>query len=42
MSPEQLQGKILTGLLHKAERPEYVQEYEKLIARVQAGARSAA
>lgn len=35
MSPEQLEGKILTGVLHKAERPEYVAEYERLIARVQ-------
>jgi 2-oxoglutarate ferredoxin oxidoreductase subunit beta len=42
MTPEQLAGKIVTGVLHKAERPEYVAEYEKLITRAQAGARTAA
>ncbi|RJP74915.1 MAG: 2-oxoglutarate ferredoxin oxidoreductase subunit beta [Candidatus Zixiibacteriota bacterium] len=37
MSPEELQGKIITGELHRnAERPEYTDEYRKLIERVQA------
>jgi 2-oxoglutarate ferredoxin oxidoreductase subunit beta len=36
MTPEQLQGKIITGLLHQTDRPEYVAEYEQHIARVQA------
>jgi 2-oxoglutarate ferredoxin oxidoreductase subunit beta len=42
MTPEQLQGKIITGLLHQAERPEYVAMYEEHMARVQAKARSQA
>jgi 2-oxoglutarate ferredoxin oxidoreductase subunit beta len=35
MTPQQLEGKILTGLLHQAERPEYVELYEQLMARAQ-------
>ncbi len=35
MTPEQLDGKILTGLLHQAQRPEYVELYEQLMARTQ-------
>jgi len=42
MTPEQLQGKIITGLLHQASRPEYVAEYEQHMARVQAKAGVAA
>lgn len=42
MTPEQLQGRIITGLLHQAERPEYVAEYERHIARVRARAAAAA
>jgi 2-oxoglutarate ferredoxin oxidoreductase subunit beta len=42
MTPEQLQGKIITGLLYQAGRPEYVAEYEHHIARVQAKAGVAA
>jgi 2-oxoglutarate ferredoxin oxidoreductase subunit beta len=36
MTPEQLQGKIITGMLHQADRPEYVALYDQHIARVQA------
>jgi 2-oxoglutarate ferredoxin oxidoreductase subunit beta len=35
MSPEQLEGKVLTGVLYKESKPEYVDEYRKLVARVQ-------
>jgi 2-oxoglutarate/2-oxoacid ferredoxin oxidoreductase subunit beta len=35
MSPEQLAGKVLTGVLYKESKPEYVDEYRKLVARVQ-------
>ena len=42
MTPEQLQGKIITGLLYQASRPEYVAEYEQHIARVQAKTGAAA
>jgi len=35
MTPEQLEGKILTGLLHQTERLEYVEMYEQLMARAQ-------
>jgi 2-oxoglutarate ferredoxin oxidoreductase subunit beta len=42
MTPEQLQGKIITGLLYQADRPEYVAMYEGHIARVQAKARARA
>jgi 2-oxoglutarate ferredoxin oxidoreductase subunit beta len=38
MTPEQLEGKILTGLLHQSDRAEYVAQYEQLISRVQAKA----
>jgi 2-oxoglutarate ferredoxin oxidoreductase subunit beta len=31
MSEEQLQGKMLTGIFHQAERPEYCDEYAKII-----------
>ncbi len=34
MTPEQLQGKILTGVLHHAVRPEYARSYEQLVARL--------
>ena len=33
MSPEQLEGKILTGVLYKEERPHYTAEYAKVIER---------
>ena len=36
MSPEQLQGKVLTGVLHKEDKPEYVEEYGRLVERVRA------
>jgi 2-oxoglutarate ferredoxin oxidoreductase subunit beta len=36
MTPEQLQGKIITGVLHQADRPEYAALYDDHIARVQA------
>ncbi len=42
MTPEQLQGKIITGLLYQAERPEYVAMYEEHMARVQAKAKAKA
>lgn len=35
MTPEQLEGKVLTGVLHKEERPEYTEQYAKLISRAQ-------
>ena len=35
MTPEQLQDKILTGLLHQNDRLEYVSQYEQLMARAQ-------
>jgi 2-oxoglutarate ferredoxin oxidoreductase subunit beta len=35
MTPEQLEGKTLTGVLHKEDRPEYCENYAKIIARVQ-------
>jgi 2-oxoglutarate ferredoxin oxidoreductase subunit beta len=41
MTPAELQGKIVTGLLHQAERPEYVTQYEELMTRAQAKARAA-
>jgi len=31
MSAEQLQGKVITGIIHQAERPEYCDEYAKII-----------
>ncbi len=33
MSAEQLEGKIITGVLFKEERPHYTDEYAKVIAR---------
>jgi 2-oxoglutarate ferredoxin oxidoreductase subunit beta len=33
MTPEQLQGKVLTGVLYKEEKPEYTTEYAKVIER---------
>jgi 2-oxoglutarate ferredoxin oxidoreductase subunit beta len=35
MSPEQLQGKIVTGILIDRELPEYIQTYDKVIAQAQ-------
>jgi 2-oxoglutarate ferredoxin oxidoreductase subunit beta len=35
MTPEQLEGKVLTGVLHKEERPEYTEQYDKVIQRAQ-------
>ena len=34
MSPEELEGKFVTGVLHDVERPEYLEEYQKIIDRV--------
>lgn len=34
MTAEQLDGKILTGVLYKEERPEYCEQYDKIIAKV--------
>ena len=39
MTPEQLEGKILTGLLHESDRQEYVAQYENLVSRARAKAR---
>jgi hypothetical protein len=36
MSEEELEGKIVTGVLMNRELPEYCEEYDKLIERVQA------
>lgn len=33
LPPEKLQGKLLRGVLHKIERPEYCEQYEKFIIR---------
>jgi 2-oxoglutarate ferredoxin oxidoreductase subunit beta len=38
MTPEQLEGKILTGLLHESDRQEYVAQYETLATRARAKA----
>jgi 2-oxoglutarate ferredoxin oxidoreductase subunit beta len=35
MTPEQLQGKVLTGVLYKEDKPEYCEQYAKLIERAQ-------
>ena len=35
MSPEQMQGKVLTGVLYRDNRPEYVEEYQKVIEAAQ-------
>jgi len=37
MAPELLQGKILTGVLYKEEKPEYCEQYQKVIERAQGG-----
>jgi len=42
MTPEQLAGKVVTGLLHQADRPEYVTEYERHISKVQGATKGAA
>ncbi len=34
MPPEKLQGKVLTGVLHREDKPEYVEEYRRLVERV--------
>lgn len=34
MTPEQLEGKFVTGVLHDVEKPEYLDEYQKIIDRV--------
>ena len=36
MTPEQLKGKVLTGVLYKEEKPEYTEEYAKVIQRAKA------
>ena len=36
LSPEELAGKLLRGVLHKSDRPEYCSEYQKLMTKVQA------
>ncbi|MBN1140395.1 MAG: 2-oxoacid:ferredoxin oxidoreductase subunit beta, partial [Deltaproteobacteria bacterium] len=38
MAPEALAGKILTGVLYKEEKPEYCEQYARLIEKVQAKA----
>ncbi|MCF6180202.1 MAG: 2-oxoacid:ferredoxin oxidoreductase subunit beta [Geopsychrobacter sp.] len=35
MTPEQLEGKVLTGILHDVERPEYTEQYAEVIKRAQ-------
>ena len=35
LSPEELQGKLLRGVLHQSERTEYCEGYNKLVASVQ-------
>jgi 2-oxoglutarate ferredoxin oxidoreductase subunit beta len=39
MSPGELQGKIVHGLLHEADLPEYTELYEKIMAQAQAQAK---
>jgi 2-oxoglutarate ferredoxin oxidoreductase subunit beta len=34
LSPEELEGKIVTGVLHQEARPEYAEEYQQLIRQV--------
>jgi 2-oxoglutarate ferredoxin oxidoreductase subunit beta len=36
LSPEEREAKIVRGVLHDVEKPEYTQLYEELIQRVQA------
>ncbi len=38
MTQEQLAGKVLTGILHREERPEYCQEYDRIIRLAQGAA----
>jgi len=33
MTPEELEGKFVTGVLHDIEKPEYLEEYQKIIDR---------
>jgi len=40
MTPEQLEGKYLIGVLHDVERPEYIDLYQQIIDRVQIAASS--
>ncbi len=35
LSPEKLEGKIVIGVLHDIERPEYIEHYQKIIDRLQ-------
>jgi len=35
MSPQELEGKLLRGIIYKSDRPEYLDEYNKLVERVQ-------
>ncbi len=42
LSPEERVGKYKIGLLHKAERPEYCEEYHKLKTHAQERVREAA
>lgn len=35
LSPEKLEGKIVIGVLHDIERPEYIEHYQKIIDRFQ-------
>jgi len=35
MTPEQLVGKVLTGVLHDVDQPEYIEQYAKVIERAQ-------
>jgi 2-oxoglutarate ferredoxin oxidoreductase subunit beta len=35
MTAEQLEGKVLTGVLYKEERPEYCEQYANVIERSQ-------
>ncbi len=39
MSPEDLKGKIVTGIFHEADRPEFVESCLSLVSRVTGGAR---
>ena len=38
MTAEQLEGKILTGVLYKEDKPEYCEQYQKVIERAQGAA----
>jgi 2-oxoglutarate ferredoxin oxidoreductase subunit beta len=39
MTAEQLQGKVLTGVLYKEDKPEYCEQYAKVIAKASGGAK---